>query len=87
MSRRPAHPARSVTAAAAALAAVGALTAAAAPGSAHPHPAARHVLLLSVDGLHQTDLAWYIVRHPHSALAGLAAGGVQYTHAATTNRS
>ncbi|MGW1910343.1 alkaline phosphatase family protein [Streptomyces sp. NPDC002076] len=91
MSRRPAHPARTVTAAAAALAAVGALTAAAAPGSAlasaHPHPAARHVLLLSVDGLHQSDLAWYIARHPHSALARLTAGGVQYTHAATTNPS
>ncbi|MQY34504.1 hypothetical protein SRB17_24730 [Streptomyces sp. RB17] len=91
MSRRPARPARSVTAAAAALAAVGALTAATAPGSAHasahPHPAARHVLLLSVDGLHQSDLAWYLARHPHSALAQLTAGGVQYTHAATTNPS
>ncbi|MEU9477961.1 alkaline phosphatase family protein [Streptomyces sp. NPDC048191] len=91
MSRRPAHPARSVTAAAAALAAVGALTAVAAPASAHvpahPSPAARHVLLLSVDGLHQSDLAWYVARHPRSALAALTAGGVEYTHAATTNPS
>ncbi|MEU6772340.1 alkaline phosphatase family protein [Streptomyces sp. NPDC046759] len=91
MSRRPAHPARSLTAAAAALAAAGALTAAAAPAAAHapahPHQAARHVLLLSVDGLHQSDLAWYIARHPHSALARLTTGGVEYTHAATTNPS
>ncbi|AOR30049.1 phosphodiesterase [Streptomyces fodineus] len=91
MSRRPGHPARSVTAAAAALAAIGALTAVAAPASAHtpahPHAAARHVLLLSVDGLHQSDLAWYIAQHPHSALAQLTMGGVEYTHAATTNPS
>ncbi|MEU8687834.1 alkaline phosphatase family protein [Streptomyces sp. NPDC048665] len=91
MSRRPSHPARTITAAAAALAAVGALTAAAAPASAHApaqrHPAARHVLVLSVDGLHQSDLAWYTARHPHSALAQLAGGGVEYTHAATTNPS
>ncbi|OIJ85719.1 alkaline phosphatase family protein [Streptomyces monashensis] len=91
MSRRSSHPARTVTTAAAALAAVGALTAAAAPASAHApaqrHRAARHVLLLSVDGLHQSDLAWYTARHPHSALAQLAGGGVEYTHAATTNPS
>ena len=81
MSRRPVRP---VTAAAAALAAVGALTTtAAAPASAQAH-AARHVLLLSVDGLHQSDLAWYVARHPESALARLAAGGVEYTHATTT---
>lgn len=82
-------PVRPVTAAAAALAAVGALTATAvAPASAHaPAHAARHVLLLSVDGLHQSDLAWYVARHPESALARLATGGVEYTHARTTNPS
>jgi hypothetical protein len=90
-SRRPVRPARTVTAAAAALAAVGALTAAAtaaatapASASAPAHAAARHVLLLSVDGLHQSDLAWYVARNPHSALAQLATGGVEYTHARTT---
>ncbi|MCH5677209.1 alkaline phosphatase family protein [Streptomyces gilvus] len=84
MPRRPVRPARTVTAAAAALAAVGALTVtAAAPASARP-ATARHVLLLSVDGLHQSDLAWYVARHPGSALARLAAGGVEYTHARTT---
>ncbi|WEO93532.1 alkaline phosphatase family protein [Streptomyces sp. FXJ1.172] len=89
MSRRPSHPVRTIAAAAAALAAVGGLTAAATPASAHApaHPGAHHVLLLSVDGLHQSDLAWYTARHPHSALARLAGGGVEYTHAATTNPS
>ncbi|WP_330328354.1 alkaline phosphatase family protein [Streptomyces sp. NBC_00536] len=49
--------------------------------------AAQHVLLISVDGLHQSDLAWYVAQHPHSALARLVGGGVQYTNAATTNPS
>jgi hypothetical protein len=44
---------------------------------------AQHVLLLSVDGLHQTDLAWYIKQHPDSALAKLAGRGVQFTNAQT----
>jgi hypothetical protein len=41
----------------------------------------RHVLLISVDGLHATDLAWYVRQHPHSALAGLTRDGVDYSHA------
>ncbi|MEU2426513.1 alkaline phosphatase family protein [Streptomyces sp. NPDC007851] len=78
------HHLRPVAAAAAALAAVGGLTAATAgPASASPASRSRHVLLLSVDGLHQSDLAWYVARHPRSALARLA-GGVEYTHARTT---
>jgi|ERR1700751_4396268 hypothetical protein len=28
-----------------------------------------HVLLISVDGLHQSDLAWYVQTHPQSTLA------------------
>lgn len=44
------------------------------------HPAA-HILLLSVDGLHAVDLANWIARHPHSALAELSARGVAYTDA------
>ncbi|MGW2524289.1 alkaline phosphatase family protein [Streptomyces sp. NPDC001617] len=78
------HPLRPV-AAAAALAAVGGLTVlSAGPVSASPTTRSRHVLLLSVDGLHQSDLAWYVARHPQSALARLAGGGVEYTHARTT---
>ena len=45
---------------------------------------AKHVLLLSVDGLHQTDLAYYVARHPSSALARLVDRGTEYTHARTT---
>jgi hypothetical protein len=67
------------------------LTAAAVPTasatSGRPHhqgATARHVLLLSVDGLHQSDLAWYVARHPHSALARLVGDGTEYTHARTT---
>jgi hypothetical protein len=43
----------------------------------------RHVLLLSVDGLHQADLALYVARHPGSALARLTAAGTQFTGAMT----
>ncbi|MGN5381070.1 alkaline phosphatase family protein [Streptomyces lasalocidi] len=48
---------------------------------------AKHVLLLSVDGLHQSDLAWYVTRHPGSALARLVNSGVHYTNAHTTTPS
>ncbi|MDQ2740587.1 MAG: alkaline phosphatase family protein [Actinomycetota bacterium] len=44
----------------------------------------KHVLLLSVDGLHQSDLAWYVKKYPHSALATLVSQGAEYTHAQTT---
>ena len=44
---------------------------------------AARVLLLSVDGLHQSDLDWYIGQHPQSALASLVRGGIDYTHAST----
>jgi Type I phosphodiesterase / nucleotide pyrophosphatase len=49
-------------------------------GSQHPQ---RHVLLISVDGMHQSDLSWWISSHPHSTLAWLAGRGVEYTHAST----
>ena len=52
--------------------------------SAQGHAPSRHVLLLSVDGLHQSDLTSYIAGHPRSALAGLVARGVEYTRAQTT---
>jgi hypothetical protein len=44
---------------------------------------ARHVLLISVDGLHQADLASYVAAHPRSALAALVADGTEFTHAVT----
>ncbi|MDH6576326.1 alkaline phosphatase family protein [Kitasatospora sp. MAP5-34] len=49
--------------------------------------AAKHVLLVSVDGLHQSDLAWYVAQHPKSALARLVGSGVEYTDAKTTTPS
>ena len=45
--------------------------------------AVRHVLLISVDGLHQSDLKWYLRTHPSSELARLAGGGAEYAHART----
>ncbi|HEX4786996.1 MAG TPA: alkaline phosphatase family protein [Actinospica sp.] len=67
----------------------------AAPASASPAAAGhsggarggRHVLLISVDGLHQSDLTWYVRTHPHSYLAELVHGGIDYTDAETTNPS
>src|ERR1700681_1519954 len=46
-------------------------------------PSARHVLLISVDGLHQSDLAWYVSHHPGSALAALTGAGIEFTQAQT----
>ena len=46
--------------------------------------AVRHVLLLSVDGLHQSDLTSYLAQHPQSSLATLVSGGTEYTNATTT---
>jgi len=72
-------------------AAVLASTAVLAPSAASAHDrdgaSAKHVLLISVDGLHQSDLAWYVAQHPRSALAGLVKGGIDYTNAQTTNPS
>jgi hypothetical protein len=61
-----------------------ALTAACAgPAAPAPPAPARHVLLISVDGLHQSDLTAFIRDHPTSALAGMVRTGVDYTHAST----
>ena len=52
-------------------------------GRSRSPASAQHVLLLSVDGLHQSDLTWYVDRHPSSALAKLVHKGVEFTHAQT----
>ncbi|MGI8715652.1 MAG: alkaline phosphatase family protein [Solirubrobacteraceae bacterium] len=49
----------------------------------HQHQAIKHVLLVSVDGLHQSDLDWYVAHHPTSELARLTSGGDEYTSAQT----
>jgi hypothetical protein len=41
----------------------------------------KHVLLISVDGLHAVDLANYVKTHPDSTLAKLSDRGVTYTKA------
>lgn len=67
----------------AALAALGLLTAVPDASASDGHAGTRHVLLVSVDGLHQADLTAYAARHPRSALAGLLARGTSYTGART----
>jgi hypothetical protein len=44
----------------------------------------KHVLLISVDGMHQQDLAWYVSHYPHSVLADLDHQGIEYSNALTT---
>src|SRR6266702_2097955 len=46
-----------------------------------------HVLLISVDGMHEVDLTHYIASHPKSAFARLVRHGVRYTHASASKPS
>ena len=56
-----------VLAAVAALAGVAVVaTEAVSAASAAPPVRIQHVLLISVDGLHQSDLEWYVANHPNS---------------------
>ena len=52
-----------------------------------PDKSIRHVLLISVDGLHALDVAKYVAAHPHSALAELASHGTTYSDANTPQNS
>ncbi len=47
----------------------------------------KHVLLISVDGLHALDVANYIAAHPNSALATLTSHGITYSNARTPANS
>jgi hypothetical protein len=47
----------------------------------------KHVLLISVDGLHALDVANYVAAHPHSGLAELAGHGITYSNARTPANS
>src|SRR5215468_12238297 len=55
--------------------------------AAAPAPASKHVLLISVDGMHQSDLNWYVANHPSSTLAKLVHSGSEYTNVSTSNPS
>lgn len=59
------------------------LAAPAIAGDDDHHKKVDHVLLISVDGLHQSDLAWYVLTHPQSTLAQLVAQGIDYSNAST----
>jgi hypothetical protein len=71
---------------AAALSAVPLLSASAQPARPASTPT-KHVLLISIDGMHQSDLDWYVAHHPASTLAKLTHQGVEFTNAATSNPS
>jgi hypothetical protein len=51
------------------------------------HHQIKHVLLISVDGLHALDLANYVAAHPDSNLADLSRHGVTYTNNVTSSPS
>src|SRR5450755_4802677 len=82
-----AKPVRTAVAAAVSVAAVLGGTAVASAATGQPAHSGgsriRHVLLISVDGLHQQDLAWYVHAYPGSVLAALGRRGLEYSHAAT----
>ncbi len=72
-----------MVAAISAAAAVPAAASTGSPESRSRHRSTERVLLISVDGMHQSDLAWYVSRHPRSALARLVASGTSFTNART----
>jgi Type I phosphodiesterase / nucleotide pyrophosphatase len=73
--------------------AVGALAIAAPAAVVFAHPSGdhgrphrssiAHVLLISVDGLHQSDLEWYVRNRPGTELAKLVGAGAEYAQAQT----
>ncbi len=52
-----------------------------------PEGKVRHVLLISVDGLHALDVANFVSSHPNSALAELSHHGITYSNARTPANS
>src|SRR4029077_3562867 len=57
------------------------------PDHGHHQQKIQHVLLISVDGMHQSDLNWYVAHHPGSELARLASGGAEFTNNHTADPS
>ncbi len=54
-----------------------------APDASH----VEHVLLISVDGMHQLDLARYVAAHPRSTFAALSRRGVSFVNASASKPS
>jgi hypothetical protein len=52
-------------------------------GAGQGNSKVEHVLLISVDGMHQSDLAWYVQNNPQSTLASLTSQGVDFSNANT----
>ncbi|MBV9050036.1 MAG: alkaline phosphatase family protein [Solirubrobacterales bacterium] len=52
-------------------------------GREHYQRPIKHVLVISVDGLHQSDLVWYVDNHPGSELAKLMSAGAEYSNGQT----
>src|SRR5262249_37475232 len=50
-------------------------------------PKIKHVLVISIDGMHSQDMAKWIQNNPNSTLASLAANAVNYPNAFTTQPS
>jgi hypothetical protein len=88
MSRRFTLSARAAAAVAAAAVAVPLVAGSATAKKAHDTASGTrgpvsHVLLISVDGLHQSDLRWYVRNYPDSELARLVNRGAEYSRAQT----
>ena len=66
-----------------ALASASAATGGSGQASHHHGSGIKHVLLISVDGLHQQDLVWYVKHNPGSLLANLMHHGLEYKNAET----
>jgi len=66
-----------------ALASASAATGGSGQASHHNGSGIQHVLLISVDGLHQQDLSWYVKHNPDSLLASLWHHGLEYKNAET----
>jgi hypothetical protein len=77
---------KQIAAAAVSLALFGILSAAHAGDGIDKHDV-KHVLLISVDGMHALDLTNYVSAHPNSTLAELTHHGVTYTNASTSTPS
>ena len=63
------------------------LSAAHAKPPAHPHPLVNHVLIVSVDGLHQADVTDPALQSSLANIESLKHQGVSYSHASTTRPS